>query len=363
MIIISHRLSSLMKADAILVLDQGEVNDVGRHEELLERNDIYGALWHQQNSHLVAPPARQAASGVRPLSPNQAALATVRQFQSETEAIREAGRAAGCGADDVVRAVGFLLSARCVHVSDQARSRGDQPGRQDRSGRPGQRFQALDTSIIKSIDVREGDQVKAGQLLATLDPTFAAADVTSTRLQIASLEAQIARDEAELSGKPLVVSRSHRPRLSRTTPRCRRRSMISAIAQYNAQVTSFDAKIKPDPGHHPEIQKDDERYSQRDDDLQKIEDMRTTLAEHGTGSQLNLYISQDARLEVLRTMDITHNSLLEAKNTLASLMADRKAFIQQWNAQLSQDLVTTRNNLDIAKSSYEKASSTRIWFA
>jgi ATP-binding cassette subfamily B protein len=52
MIIISHRLSSLMKADAILVLEQGQVNDVGRHEELLGRNDIYSALWHQQNSHL-----------------------------------------------------------------------------------------------------------------------------------------------------------------------------------------------------------------------------------------------------------------------------------------------------------------------
>jgi ATP-binding cassette, subfamily B, bacterial HlyB/CyaB len=54
MIIISHRLSSLIKADAILVLDQGNVNDVGRHQELLERNDIYGSLWHQQNDHLVA---------------------------------------------------------------------------------------------------------------------------------------------------------------------------------------------------------------------------------------------------------------------------------------------------------------------
>src|SRR6202041_3790800 len=47
MIIISHRLSSLVTADSILVLDQGNVNDVGRHQELLERNDIYGSLWHQ----------------------------------------------------------------------------------------------------------------------------------------------------------------------------------------------------------------------------------------------------------------------------------------------------------------------------
>lgn len=53
LIIISHRLSSLTKADAILVLNRGVVNDIGRHDELLERNDIYGSLWYQQNTHLV----------------------------------------------------------------------------------------------------------------------------------------------------------------------------------------------------------------------------------------------------------------------------------------------------------------------
>ncbi|MGY3697172.1 subfamily B ATP-binding cassette protein HlyB/CyaB [Bradyrhizobium sp. USDA 3240] len=57
LIIISHRLSSLTKADAILVLNRGVVNDIGRHDELLERNDIYSSLWYQQNTHL-APTAR-----------------------------------------------------------------------------------------------------------------------------------------------------------------------------------------------------------------------------------------------------------------------------------------------------------------
>src|SRR5262249_62275899 len=51
-------------------------------------------------------------------------------------------------------------------------------------------LQALDPSIIKTIDVQDGDRVATGQLIATLDPTFATADVTSLRLQIASLEAQ-----------------------------------------------------------------------------------------------------------------------------------------------------------------------------
>jgi len=62
LIIISHRLSSLVKADAILVLNQGRVNDLGKHEELLERNDIYSSLWHLQNSHMMVPTRRDKPS-------------------------------------------------------------------------------------------------------------------------------------------------------------------------------------------------------------------------------------------------------------------------------------------------------------
>jgi len=58
LIIISHRLSSLVKCDAIVVLNRGVIDDVGRHEELLERNDIYSGLWHQQNNHMIAPVRR-----------------------------------------------------------------------------------------------------------------------------------------------------------------------------------------------------------------------------------------------------------------------------------------------------------------
>jgi ATP-binding cassette subfamily B protein len=51
-IIISHRLSSLTTSDAILVLERGKFYDCAKHEELLERCDIYQTLWFQQNRHL-----------------------------------------------------------------------------------------------------------------------------------------------------------------------------------------------------------------------------------------------------------------------------------------------------------------------
>jgi ATP-binding cassette subfamily B protein len=49
---ISHRLSMLVEADAILVLERGKVYDLGTHQELLQRCDIYRTMWYQQNRHL-----------------------------------------------------------------------------------------------------------------------------------------------------------------------------------------------------------------------------------------------------------------------------------------------------------------------
>jgi ATP-binding cassette subfamily B protein len=52
LIIISHRLSALVAANQILVLERGSVYDIGTHDELLERCDVYAGLWHLQHRHL-----------------------------------------------------------------------------------------------------------------------------------------------------------------------------------------------------------------------------------------------------------------------------------------------------------------------
>lgn len=47
-IIVSHRLSTLMDANAILVIDRGRIADIGRHDQLLSRCTTYRHLWTQQ---------------------------------------------------------------------------------------------------------------------------------------------------------------------------------------------------------------------------------------------------------------------------------------------------------------------------
>jgi ATP-binding cassette subfamily B protein len=52
-IIVSHRLSMLSDANAILVIDRGRIAGLGRHEQLLMQCTTYRQLWNQQTRHVA----------------------------------------------------------------------------------------------------------------------------------------------------------------------------------------------------------------------------------------------------------------------------------------------------------------------
>ncbi|MEO6446982.1 MAG: ABC transporter ATP-binding protein [Gemmatimonadaceae bacterium] len=47
-ILIAHRLSTVMHADRIFVLERGKIAEAGRHSELLDERGLYYAMWRQQ---------------------------------------------------------------------------------------------------------------------------------------------------------------------------------------------------------------------------------------------------------------------------------------------------------------------------
>jgi ATP-binding cassette subfamily B protein len=47
-ILIAHRLSTVMHADKIFVLEQGKIIEEGKHDDLVAEKGLYYAMWRQQ---------------------------------------------------------------------------------------------------------------------------------------------------------------------------------------------------------------------------------------------------------------------------------------------------------------------------
>ena len=215
-------------------------------------------------------------------------------------------------------------------------------------------LQALDPSIIKSLEAQEGERVKSGRLLATLDPTFAAADVSAATAQIASLEAEIARTEAELAHvdfNPPVETAPEGAYMA-----LQRAYFVERKAQFEAQLLAYNEQIAQNKATIRKLKDDLAHYEDRVKISQEIENMRASLAASQYGSRLNLLTATDQRLEMLRTQDFDRNGLAESEHQLASTIANRDAFVEQWTGQVSQELVTARNGLDTAQQQLTKAA-------
>ncbi|XP_023286616.1 ATP-binding cassette sub-family B member 6, mitochondrial-like [Seriola lalandi dorsalis] len=59
-IVVAHRLSTIVEADQILVVHNGQIAERGRHEELLVQGGLYAAMWMKQQKTLDTPTETQS---------------------------------------------------------------------------------------------------------------------------------------------------------------------------------------------------------------------------------------------------------------------------------------------------------------
>ncbi len=210
--------------------------------------------------------------------------------------------------------------------------------------------QPLDKAIVKKILVKVGDVVRKGQVLATLDPTFAAADLAQLQQKMASDQATVDRLEAEQAGKPYQAADRGDPNQILQASIWRQHQ-----AEYDASLNDFDARIQSAESDIARLRQDVELYGQRLKLAAQIEKMHTALAQSGYGQKLNVIIAVDSRVEMERQLAESRNQLAEDEHNVESLKAQRAAYVEKWRSDIGSDLVTARNDLEQTRQDLVKA--------
>ena len=213
--------------------------------------------------------------------------------------------------------------------------------------------QPLETSIIRSIDVYEGQRVRAGDLLARLDPTFTAADVASLAAQVTAYEAQSARLTAEATGKPFAYSGADPVWLLQDAIHARR------IAEFNSKMDSFRNREEELSSQIARAKADATAYNDRLSFAQSIEDMRKQLEKLQIASKLQLLTAQDVKTEMARALAGAQQIGEGAKRSLAALQSERDAYLHGWRGDVSEKLADVNQKLSDAREQLNKAELRR----
>ncbi|MCU6502118.1 HlyD family type I secretion periplasmic adaptor subunit [Rugamonas sp. A1-17] len=202
--------------------------------------------------------------------------------------------------------------------------------------------QPLDTSIIQSIEVRVGQVVKKGQVLARLDPTFTAADEQQLRVRLDSLNTQAAGLRAELAGQPGAVTGSG----SSADSLLQAQLSTERKANFEAQKTKMDQNIARLKAGLETNKHDQQILAQRVKSLREVEAMQEQLMAEQFGAKMHLLEARDRRLEVERDMDLQRNKAIEMASELASAQAERAAFDKSWRQKTMEDLLSATRDRD-----------------
>jgi HlyD family secretion protein len=217
------------------------------------------------------------------------------------------------------------------------------------SQNPTTMLQPLDRAILRHLAVRAGDVVRKGQVLATLDGTFAQADVGALTARRNFLGAEAARLRTELAGGVYIDKHAPDEQMQAALSAQRQREYAAKLAGYDQAIAHDAAELATDR---------DQANSLRHQVAlaQQVKTMRDTLMQGAEGSRLQ-YLDADSTL-TRDTGELTAatDRIAELGHASLSHQADRRAFVESWRRDIVEALAKNRNETDQVQASLDKAA-------
>jgi hemolysin D len=209
--------------------------------------------------------------------------------------------------------------------------------------------QSLEAAIIREILVREGQRVKAGDLIARLDSTFAGADLGNLEGQLRSVNAEVARLDAE-------AAKTEFDPLPFGVDGILQASIFGfRKGELQSRLQSFDQKIRELREMRDRAESEQVNLKERLKGASAVQRIREELEKKKIGSKLATLSAQDASAEIAGALEVARYNAQSASQTIAAMESERNTFIQGWYGEVSQRLLDAKNRMNVLGEEVSKA--------
>jgi len=216
--------------------------------------------------------------------------------------------------------------------------------------------QPLETSVIRTINVGVGDTVRAGAVLATLDPTFTESQEVATRERLNSMRAEATRLEAEIYGRVFP------PDPAGSSPEAKYLALQTAIynhrhAEYVAATSASDADIARYEASLTTNRTAQKGLQERLKVIGQIESMRQELLSLSAGSKLSLLTTQLDRMNLSDQLAEKQYQEKELLQQAAASREQKEKYVNNWVREAGEKL--TQVQQEIATATQQLAAAER----
>ena len=212
-------------------------------------------------------------------------------------------------------------------------------------------LQPLATSVVRTVDAQVGQMVKAGQILITLDPTFAKSDLDRLEKRLKGLHCRVRRLEAEISETVLPLPGND----SSAAEKVEYQIFLERNAHYKNQIKAYDSDIKRLIAKYDTNLLYHEGYSNHVAVLSDIEAMYSKMAKAKQGSKLDFLRAKERRVEVQSDLFRLQNEKFEIVYENSSVKFNKAVFKAKWKQDLGTELSEKRLEKFAVEEEFNKA--------
>ncbi|SIO49182.1 hemolysin D [Bradyrhizobium erythrophlei] len=192
-------------------------------------------------------------------------------------------------------------------------------------------IQPFETGVVRAIHVRDGQSVKAGDLLIELDPTISGAELGHLKSDLASADLEVARLRAGLSGNANPLDSFNPPDgAPPALVEMNRQFLISQTAEQRAKIAAIDGQLSQKEAERATTAAMIAKIEATMPLLQQRVDVRKYLADKEYGSKLQYLTEMQDLVGLQQELLVQKSHIHESESAVKALSETRLQTIAEY---------------------------------